>query len=115
MESILSSVKKMIGIREEETHFDPDIIMHINSVFMILDQLGQGPTSGFAITGSNETWDDYFGENTSNEAVKTYIGQKVKMIFDPPTSSALLDALKGCINEFEWRLSINNKGGRNGS
>lgn len=106
-ESILLSVKKMIGIHPEYTDFDVDIIMHINSTFMILNQLGIGPPNGFTITDASDIWTDYIPEGNKNfEAVKTYIGAKVRLIFDPPTSSVVAEALKETIKEFEFRLNV---------
>lgn len=106
MDSILTSVKKMLGIDESYYHFDTDIIMHINSTLMILNQLGVGPTSGFTITGPYEVWSDFIPEGRNLEAVKTYVYQKVRLIFDPPQGSAHLEALKNSIAEFEWRLNV---------
>lgn len=105
MESILTSVKKMLGIAEDYTHFDTDIIIHINSVFVVLKQLGVGPENGFAITDKTTTWADYFGENDQIELVKSYVYLKVKMIFDPPLGSTVMDAYNKQIAEFEWRLN----------
>ena len=106
MESILTSIKKIIGITEEYEHFDPEIIMHINSVFMILTQLGVGPSEGFSIHDSSTTWDQFIPNGKNLEAVKSYIGLKVKLLFDPPSSSAVMEAMNRSINEFEWRLNI---------
>lgn len=106
MESILTSVKKMLGIAKDYTHFDDDIIMHINSVFMVLTQLGVGPEEGFAITDGSSTWDEFIPEGSNMESVKTYIYQKVRLIFDPPASSAVMEAMNRSISEFEWRLNV---------
>lgn len=109
MESILTSVKKLLGIAEEYTAFDPDIIMSINSVFVILEQLGVGPDGGFSITDSSTTWNDYFGASEDieqNEAVKNYIALKVKLMFDPPTSSTVMQATTNLTSELEWRLNV---------
>lgn len=107
MESILTSIKKLLGIEEEYTHFDADIIMHINSVFMILHQLGVGPSEGFSISDKTATWDEFIPEdNPKFLAVKTYMHHKVKLLFDPPLSSAVMEATKNVISEFEWRLNI---------
>lgn len=107
MTSILTSIKKLLGISEEYVHFDVDIIMHINSVFMVLAQLGVGPPDGFTITGKYENWNDFIkDDDTKIEAVKTYVYQKVRLLFDPPTSSAHLEALQRSIAEFEWRLNV---------
>lgn len=106
MESILTSIKKILGITEDYTHFDADIIMHINSVFMILNQLGVGPPAGFRIEDSSATWDDYIPEESMIESVKTYIGLKVRLLFDPPISSAVMECMKQMINELEWRINV---------
>ena len=106
MESILDSVKAMLGITPEQTHFDQDIIMHINSVFVILQQIGVGPKEGFTITDSSATWDEYITEDDDLDAVKTYMYLKVKLLFDPPLSSSVLEANKQLINELEWRLNV---------
>lgn len=107
MESILTSIKKLLGIAEEYEHFDNDIIMHINSVFMILTQLGVGPSKGFMITDSSASWDDFLPEDKGKlEAVKTYMYMKVKLMFDPPTSSAAMEATNRIVSELEWRLNV---------
>lgn len=107
MESILTSIKKLLGIEEEYTHFDADIIMHINSVFMILHQLGVGPSEGFSISDKTATWDEFIPEdNPKFLAVKTYMHHKVKLLFDPPLSSAVMEATKNVVSEFEWRLNV---------
>ena len=106
MESILTSTKKMLGITEEYTHFDDDIIMHINSVFMILTQLGIGPTKGFAIQSKDAVWSDFISEDDNLEAVNTYVYLKVKLLFDPPLTSSVSDSMGRLINELEWRLNV---------
>ena len=105
MDSILISIKKLLGITEDYEHFDPDIIMHINSVFSILTQLGVGSADGFSITGAGETWSDYIQDEKKLEMVKSYIYQKVRLLFDPPTSSALMEAANNAVAELEWRLN----------
>lgn len=106
MESILTSVKKLLGIEEEYTHFDPDLIMHINSVFMVLNQLGVGPANGFRIEDNKDTWSDYMSDEDNIDAVKSYMQLKVKLLFDPPQSSAVMEAMKRMIDEFEFRLNV---------
>ena len=103
--SILNSIKKLLGIDEKYTQFDTDIIMHINSVFMILNQLGIGPENGFKITGKDQKWEDYILDDDNLDAIKTYIHLKVKIIFDPPLNSTVMDAHKQMISELEWRLN----------
>lgn len=104
-DSILTSIKKLLGMTEEYTNFDTDIIIHINSVFMVLDQLGVGSSEGFSIQDKTATWSDFIEEENKLEAVKTYIYLKVKLMFDPPLSSAVMEANKQMINELEWRLN----------
>ena len=106
MDSILTSIKMLLGIAEEYTQFDVDIINHINTVFMILTQMGVGPPDGFSITGTYETWDDFLSGSTNLEGVKTYIYMKVQLMFDPPTSSAKLESANRIIGELEWRLNL---------
>lgn len=104
---ILTSVKKLLGIAEEYKHFDEDIIVHINSVFMILTQLGVGPSEGFSINDESAVWTDFIGEDNKNfQSVKTYVHMKVKLIFDPPLSSAVLESMNRTISELEWRLNV---------
>ena len=105
MDSILTSVKKMLGITSEYTHFAADIIMHINAVFMILNQLGVGPKEGFSISSDVETWDEFTNDNLTIESVKSYMYLKVGLLFDPPTSSNVLDARNRLVSELEWRLN----------
>lgn len=105
-DSILTSVKKMLGITEEYTHFDMDLIMHINSVFAILNQLGVGPSEGFAISDDTSTWSEFTSNKLELEQVKSYMYVKVKLIFDPPSSSAVIDSMNRLVNEFEWRLNV---------
>ncbi len=106
MESILTSIKKLLGIEEEYEHFDPDLIMHINSVFMILTQLGVGPSNGFSIQDAEAVWTDFIPKDSNIEAVKTYMHLKVKLMFDPPSSSAVIESINRMISEIEWRLNV---------
>lgn len=106
MDSILLTIKKMLGITEEYEHFDIDIITDINMAFNILNQMGVGPKEGFVITGKDEVWSDFTKNNVKIEMVKTYIYLKVKQIFDPGTSSALNSAIEAQISELEWRLNV---------
>lgn len=105
-DSILTSIKKLLGIDQYCDHFDPDIIIHINSVFMVLNQLGVGPADGFYITGASETWGNFLKDDKKLEAVKSYIYMKVRLIYDPPQSSALIESMTKLVNEFEWRLNV---------
>ena len=103
--SILTSIKKLLGIAEEDTSFDQDIIMHINTVFSILAQLGVSPANGFSIEDDRAVWSDYLGNAANLELVKSYIYMKVRSMFDPPTSSILADAMNKNISELEWRIN----------
>lgn len=105
IESILISIKKLLGMAEDYDHFDQDIIMHINSVLMTLTQIGVGPAEGFSITGDSATWDDFVSEESKLEAVKTYIYLKVRLVFDPPQHSAHIAAMEKLAAEYEWRLN----------
>lgn len=105
-DSILLTVKKSLGIEPDMIHFDPDIIMCINSAFNILTQLGVGPIEGFAISSKEETWDLFIGEDKRLNMVKTYIYLKTRVTFDPPTGNAVLEAYKEQIKEYEWRLNF---------
>lgn len=126
-DSILNSIKKMLGITEEYEHFDQDIIAHINSAFMILTQLGVGPSSGFFITDKSATWSNFItNDGTTSKSrsrlrelaitqaansitnvgmIQSYIYMKVKLLFDPPQNSFLVDSLNKSISEYEWRLN----------
>lgn len=106
MNSILLSIKKLLGITEDYTVFDADLIMHINSVLMILTQLGVGPKEGFVISDEYATWSDFLGDNTSIESVKSYMHIKVKLLFDPPQSSIVADTMNRMASELEWRLNV---------
>lgn len=106
MESILTSIKKLLGIPAEYTHFDADLIMHINSVFVILQQIGVGPEQGFFIEDDSTTWNEYISDSIQMQAVKSYIHLKVKLLFDPPASSAVMECTKQMISELEWRLNV---------
>lgn len=106
MDSILTSIKKLLGIADDYTHFDNDIIMHINSVFMVLTQLGVGPSEGFIIEDSSTDWEEFIEDPTTLQAVKSYVYLKVKILFDPPTSSAVMESTNRMISEYEWRLNV---------
>lgn len=105
--SILISIKKLLGLTEAYTQFDTDVIMHINTVFMVLNQLGVGPTEGFKISNAETTWDDYLKSDTDLEAVKTFMYLNVKLYFDPPQSSTLMDSINRQIEMLSFRLNVN--------
>lgn len=106
MESILTSIKKMLGITEEYTHFDGDLIMHINSVLSILTQIGVGPPEGFSIEDKTTVWTDFIPESSKLEFVKSYAYMKVKLLFDPPLSSAVIESTNRMTSELEWRIQV---------
>lgn len=106
MDSILTSIKKLLGIQEDYTHFDTDIIIHINSALMILNQLGVGKEN-FFITSEDETWDDFLGDNKSLEAIKTIVYLRVRLTFDPPSNAFVVDSIERMIKELEWRVNVN--------
>lgn len=106
MDSILTSTKKLSGISDSCLHFDDQIVAYINSVFLVLKQLGVGPEEGFVIEGANDTWDDFLpNDKVLREATKAYMSAKVRLKFDPPSNSAHLEALKSDIAEYEWRAN----------
>ena len=103
-DSILTSVKKMLGLPEEYDAFDLDIITHINSVFTILVQIGIGPSNGFMIEDKTAIWTNFIKDMSLYQLVKSYMFLKVRLLFDPPMSSAVLECYKTQVNEYEWRL-----------
>ena len=105
MESILTSIKKLLGIAEDYEHFDQDIIMHINTVLAILTQLGVGPETGFSIADKSTKWNEFVSNKLYYEPIKTYVYLKVKLLFDPPQSSIVLEATNRMISELEFRLN----------
>lgn len=113
-ESILSSIKKLLGLPEEYKQFDADVIMHINTVFMILNQLGVGPDKGFRITDKTTTWSEYLSEDSNLDGVKTYMYLKVRTFFDPPQNSTLMDAINKQADMLEFRLNVNAENGKEG-
>ena len=107
-ESILTSIKKLLGIVEDYTQFDTDIIIHINSAISILTQLGVGSSDGFSITDKRATWRDFVGDSSISilSMSKTFIYMKVRLIFDPPQSSAAIESLKQLIDEMSFRITV---------
>lgn len=108
MDSILTSIKKLLGISEDYTQFDDDIIMHINTVFLNLTQLGVGPETGFSIEDDSAEWSEFIDieNNAQLHAVKSYMYLKVKLLFDPPLSSSVIESMNRMIAELEWRLNV---------
>lgn len=107
-QSILLTTKKMLGIAEEYEAFDIDIVIHINAIFLFLNQLGVGPKTPFQITGVDEQWGDF---QTEIPGVPSYMYAKVRLLFDPPTNSFLVDSLNKTIQEFEWRFIMQSECG----
>ena len=105
-ESILVSIKKLLGISEDYDYFDQDIIMHINAAFMVLTQLGVGPSEGFLITDDTDIWSDFIDDSTNLGSIQSYVYMKVKLMFDPPQNSFTVDSMTKLINELEWRLNV---------
>lgn len=104
-QSILTSTKKVLGIAEDYTVFDLDILTHINTAFSTLTQLGVGPSPGFSIEDNTAVWADFIGSDLELHAVKSYIFLRVRMLFDPPQTSYLITAMEKQIQELEWRLN----------
>jgi hypothetical protein len=105
-DSILTSVKKMLGPEEDYEHFDPDLIIHINSVLATLNQLGVGPDEGFSIEDKNAKWSDFITDERLLNLVPTYVYLKVRLLFDPPSVSAVLDSINREANRYEWRINV---------
>lgn len=103
-ESILISIKQLLGIGED-TSFDSEIILHINSVFSILDRIAPGLPKSFRIMDSAAQWSSYLTSDAQLDLIKTYMYMKVRLVFDPPTNSSLLSSLKESISEYEWRIN----------
>jgi len=110
-DSILNTTKKILGIAPEYTAFDLDIITHINSMFFVLNQLGVGPTEGFMITDNTSKWSEFI-EAEAIIAVKTYMGLRVRLIFDPPATGPATDAMNKQAEMLEWRLHTHMEGVR---
>lgn len=105
-ESILNSVKNQLSIAPDDTAFDAEIMIHINSVLATLNQLGIGPADGFGITGADDKWADFIGSNKKLNMARSYVGIKVRILFDPPSNSFTLEAFKQAAAEWEWRLNV---------
>jgi len=109
-ESILNSTKKNCGLAESYTAFDPDLIQYINSAFSTLEQLGVGPEGGFMIEDAVPVWDDFLMGDLRLNNVKTYVTLRVQLLFDPPTTSYLIDAKRKQVEELEWRINVVREG-----
>lgn len=107
---ILPNIKKLLGLDESYTAFDTDIVIHINSAFSTLNQLGIGPSQGFSIEDNTATWDTFLGDDKRKNDAKTYIYIKVRLVFDPPQTSFAIDSLEKVARELEWRLNVLREG-----
>lgn len=105
MNSILTSIKKLLGISEDDTNFDVDIIIHINSALMVVSQLGAGVPK-YAIRDSSDEWSDFISSDANLELVKSYVYLKVKLIFDPPPNASAIESMERQIEEYEWRINV---------
>ena len=106
MESVLTSLKKLLGITEDNTHYDTDICVLANGVFMILNQLGVGPVAGFFILDKLKVWTDFLPDGPMQEGTKNYVYLKTKLTFDPPATAAVLASMERMIAELEHRLLL---------
>ena len=105
-DSILTSIKKILGIQDYYTNFDSDLILCINSALAILTQLGVGPDEGFAITDATATWQDFAGSDLRLEMIRSFVHLRVRLLFDPPQNASLADAIEKMAKEFEWRILV---------
>jgi hypothetical protein len=109
-QSILNSIKKVLNVGPDDTSFDEDILMHTNSTFAKLQQLGIGPDAGFMIEDDSTEWDTYLGDDLQLNMVKSYMWLCVRLLFDPPQMSHLIESLEHQKNELEWRLNVHREG-----
>lgn len=105
-QSILDSVKKVLGLGLDYDVFDEEVLLHINSVLATLNQLGIGPDSGFYVEDRTATWQDFLGDDPNLNGVKSYLALSVRLLFDPPQNSNITSAIKEQIKEFEWRANV---------
>lgn len=104
--SILNTIKQMLGLSAEDDSFDLDVMVLINAAFMSLQQMGVGPEGGFTINSAEDSWQDFMADDRLYMGVREYIYLKVRLVFDPPTSSSVADAMKKSVEELEWRLLV---------
>lgn len=104
--SILKDVRHVLGVHDDDEVFDRDLIMHINSTFNVLRQMGVGPADGFSIKDASSTWDEFLIDEPKLNMARSYLYSKVRLQFDPPNSGTLLEALKQQIAEYEWRMNV---------
>ena len=107
MESILDTIKQLLGIPVDDDNFDTDVKININAAIFALSQIGVGPANGYIVTSNTQMWNDYIGASLINlEGVKNYIYLKTTLIFDPPTNSSTIDAINKSLSELEWRMQL---------
>ena len=109
-ESIFTTIKNLLDVPADDDSFDADILTYINSAFYSLRQLGVGPKEGFVITGADQTWNEFDANESLIGEVKTYIQQKVRLLFDPPNNSFLVSAIQENLKELEFRLNMDGEG-----
>lgn len=109
-DSILDTIKSMLGIEEGFTGFDTDILIDINAAFLTLNQLQVGPTDGFQVASSEQIWSDFTDDKVMVDSLRPYIYLKTRLLFDPPTNSYLLTSMENQCKEFEWRMNIRGEG-----
>ena len=109
-ESILVYVKRLLGIQSDYNHFDPDIIYGVNAAFAVLTQLGVGPAEGFMISDDTSKWSDFVADKSRLSLIKEYVCLRTRLLFDPPSSSALIDTMNKTVAEYEWRLYVASDG-----
>lgn len=109
-QSILDSIKKLLGMEADYTAFDTDILIHINSTFSTLHQLGVGPKTAFSIESKADTWGSFIQDENKLNAVKTYVYIRVRLLFDPPETSHAREAFYKQAQELEWRLNVHAEG-----
>jgi len=112
-ESILITIKKMLGLSADYDAFDLDIMVYVNSALMVANQLGIGPPNGFRITGPNELWSDFIDDSINLESVKEMIAKHVQLSFDPPSNSFVATSMENRIKELEWRLNVQAEANQN--
>ena len=107
MESILDTIKQLLGIPTDDDSFDTDVKVNINTAIFNLSQIGVGPANGYIVTSNTQMWNDYIGASLINlEGVKNYIYLKTKLVFDPPTNSTTIQAINDNLKELEWRMQL---------
>lgn len=109
-DSILNSTKKILGLDESYTAFDMDVLTHINTAFSALFDLGVGPLMEFEIEDAEAKWSDFLTGNSANNSIRTYVYLRVKMLFDPPATSYLIEATNKQIEKMEWLLNVRREG-----